>query len=353
MASFHELIISDVVKETSEAVSFTFDVPIELKSKYIFLPGQYLTLELLINNEKIRRDYSISSTPSSGNLTVTIKKVKNGIFSNYANDSLRKGSLINVSLPRGRFVYDSISNSPKIIFAFAAGSGITPIISIIKTALENSPKTSCRLIYGNKSPKTTIFLNDLKNLKQVYKNRFDLQFVYSQVQDKNSLNGRIDAEKTAHFLQNLSSEQKSLSNYYLCGPEKMIFNVKNELLKNNIKEEKILFELFSSTSSLETKDNLNSNNSFCEATIQFEDSTEKIKISKDQTILDAALAKDIEVPYSCKGGVCSSCICRIKKGGAQMRQNSVLTDKEVEEGLVLSCQAVPTTANLIVDFDDV
>ena len=353
MASFHELIISDVVKETSEAVSFTFDVPIELKSKYIFLPGQYLTLELLINNEKIRRDYSISSTPSSGNLTVTIKKVKNGIFSNYANDSLRKGGLINVSLPRGRFVYDSISNSPKIIFAFAAGSGITPIISIIKTALENSPKTSCRLIYGNKSPKTTIFLNDLKNLKQVYKNRFDLQFVYSQVQDKNSLNGRIDAEKTAHFLQNLSSEQKSLSNYYLCGPEKMIFNVKNELLKNNIKEEKILFELFSSTSSLETKDNLNSNNSFCEATIQFEDSTEKIKILKDQTILDAALAKDIEVPYSCKGGVCSSCICRIKEGGAQMRQNSVLTDKEVDEGLVLSCQAVPTTANLIVDFDDV
>jgi ring-1,2-phenylacetyl-CoA epoxidase subunit PaaE len=353
MASLHELIISDIVKETSEAVSVTFGVPIELKSKYIFLPGQYLTLELLINNEKIRRDYSISSTPSSGNLTVTIKKVKNGIFSNYANDSLRKGSLINVSLPRGRFVYDSISNSPKIIFAFAAGSGITPIISIIKTALENSPKTSCRLIYGNKSPKTTIFLNDLKNLKQVYKNRFDLQFVYSQVQDKNSLNGRIDAEKTAHFLQNLSSEQKSLSNYYLCGPEKMIFNVKNELLKNNIKEEKILFELFSSTSSLETKDNLNSNNSFCEATIQFEDSTEKIKILKDQTILDAALAKDIEVPYSCKGGVCSSCICRIKKGGAQMRQNSVLTDKEVEEGLVLSCQAVPTTANLIVDFDDV
>jgi ring-1,2-phenylacetyl-CoA epoxidase subunit PaaE len=353
MASLHELIISDIVKETSEAVSFTFDVPIELKSKYIFLPGQYLTLELLINNEKIRRDYSISSTPSSGNLTVTIKKVKNGIFSNYANDSLRKGSLINVSLPRGRFVYDSISNSPKIIFAFAAGSGITPIISIIKTALENSPKTSCRLIYGNKSPKTTIFLNDLKNLKQVYKNRFDLQFVYSQVQDKNSLNGRIDAEKTAHFLQNLSSEQKSLSNYYLCGPEKMIFNVKNELLKNNIKEEKILFELFSSTSSLETKDNLNSNNSFCEAAIQFEDSTEKIKILKDQTILDAALAKDIEVPYSCKGGVCSSCICRIKEGGAQMRQNSVLTDKEVDEGLVLSCQAVPTTANLIVDFDDV
>jgi ring-1,2-phenylacetyl-CoA epoxidase subunit PaaE len=133
----------------------------------------------------------------------------------------------------------------------------------------------------------------------------------------------------------------------------MIFNVKNELLKNNIKEEKILFELFSSTSSLETKDNLNSNNSFCEAAIQFEDSTEKIKILKDQTILDAALAKDIEVPYSCKGGVCSSCICRIKEGGAQMRQNSVLTDKEVDEGLVLSCQAVPTTANLIVDFDDV
>jgi ring-1,2-phenylacetyl-CoA epoxidase subunit PaaE len=209
------------------------------------------------------------------------------------------------------------------------------------------------LIYGNKCPKTTIFLNDLKHLKQVYKNRFDLQFVYSQVQDKNSLNGRIDAEKTAHFLQNFSSEQKSLSNYYLCGPEKMIFNVKNELLKNNIKEEKILFELFSSTSSLETKDNLNSNNSFCEAAIQFEDSTEKIKILKDQTILDAALAKDIEVPYSCKGGVCSSCICRIKEGGAQMRQNSVLTDKEVDEGLVLSCQAVPTTANLIVDFDDV
>ena len=209
------------------------------------------------------------------------------------------------------------------------------------------------MIYGNKSPKTTIFLNDLKHLKQVYKNRFDLQFVYSQAQVENSLSGRIDAEKTAHFLHNFSSEQKSLSNYYLCGPEKMIFNVKNELLKNNIKEEKILFELFSSTSSLETENNLNSTNNLCEATIQFEDCTEKIKILKDQTILDAALAKDIEVPYSCKGGVCSSCICRIKEGSAQMRQNSVLTEKEVEEGLVLSCQAVPTAANLIVDFDDI
>ena len=198
MASFHELIISDVVKETPEAVSVTFDVPIELKSKYIFLPGQYLTLESLINNEKIRRDYSISSTPSSGNLTVTIKKVKNGIFSNYANDSLQK-SLINVSLPRGRFVYDCISDSPKIIFAFAAGSGITPIISIIKTALENSPKTSCRLIYGNKSPKTTIFLNDLKHLKQVYKNRFDLQFVYSQAQVENSLVAELMLKKQLIF----------------------------------------------------------------------------------------------------------------------------------------------------------
>ena len=134
----------------------------------------------------------------------------------------------------------------------------------------------------------------------VYKNRFDLQFVYSQAQVENSLSGRIDAEKTAHFLHNFSSEQKSLSNYYLCGPEKMIFNVKNELLKNN-KEEKYFLNYFRLIY-LETENNLNSTNNLCEATIQFEDCTEKIKILKDQTILDAALAKDIEVPYSCKGG---------------------------------------------------
>jgi len=353
MASFHKLKISAVEKETPEAVSVSFDVPKELRSEYMFLPGQYLTLESSINNEKIRRDYSISSTPSSGNLTVTIKKVRNGIFSSYANDSLQKGNLINVSLPRGRFVFDCTSQSPKIIFAFAAGSGITPIMSIIKTALENSPETYCRLIYGNKSPNTTIFLNDLQRLKQLHRNRFDIQFVYSEAKEANSLSGRIDAEKTASFLQNFSYEQKLLSSYYLCGPEKMISNVKNELLKSNIKEEKILFELFSSESSLETKTNLNSTNSLCEATIKFEDSIEKIEIQRDQTILDAALTKDIEVPYSCKGGVCSNCICRIKEGSAEMRQNSVLTENEIEEGLVLSCQAVPTTPNLLIDFDDI
>lgn len=353
MASFNSVQIKNIVKETPQAVTLFFNIPDSLKPEYKFLAGQYLTIETPIGGENIRRDYSLCSTPFSGDIAVTVKRVENGKFSNYANSSLKTGDLINISYPKGKFVLDHYNQSAKTIFAFAAGSGITPIISIIKTALEKNLNTNCFLLYGNKSPETTIFHDELKKLEQLYSNRFKLHLVFSQTKISNSISGRIDSANAANFLKNISSEQKKSSVFYLCGPEQMILNVKETLLENGIDEENILFELFTASSSLKNQSKMVLQKGLSEATILFDDLSENITIKNDQTILDAALAKDIEVPYSCQGGVCSSCICKIKEGSAEMKQNSVLTDKEVKEGFVLSCMAVPTSAKLIVDFDDV
>ena len=353
MASFNSVQIKDIVRETPEAVTLFFNIPDSLKPEYKFLAGQYLTIETPVEGEKIRRDYSLSSTPFSGDVAVTVKRVENGKFSNYANSSLKIGDLVNLSSPKGKFILDHYNQSAKTIFAFAAGSGITPIISIIKTALEKNLNTNCVLLYGNKSPETTIFHGELKKLEQLYSNRFKLQLVFSQTKISSSISGRIDSENATNFLKNINSEQKKSSIFYLCGPEQMILDVKEVLLKNGVDEEKILYELFTASSSLKKQSQIAAPKGLSEATILFDDLSENITIKNNQTILDAALAKDIDVPYSCQGGVCSSCICKIKEGSAEMRQNSVLTDKEVKEGFVLSCMAVPTSAKLIVDFDDV
>lgn len=351
MATFNLLKIKNIKREISKAVSINFDVPVALKNTYLFQAGQYITLKTQIDGQEVRRDYSISASPQSEELTVTIKEIAKGLFSSYANQHLKKGDVLEVSPPKGRFIFKPIPNDKSTIVAFAAGSGITPIMSILKTVLETNTEQKFILIYGNKTPEETIFYNTLSLLEAKYPNRFQLQYVYSKAQSDGSLFGRIDKGNINYALKNLIDLDET-SAFYLCGPEEMIHATKAVLLDHKVPEEAILFELF--TASAPTNEAIiRTTNSDIEVTLLVDDQTEVFLMSPEHTILEAALKQELDVPYSCQGGVCSSCICRLTKGSAEMRQNSVLTDSEIAEGLVLSCQAVPTSSQLHVDFDDV
>jgi ring-1,2-phenylacetyl-CoA epoxidase subunit PaaE len=351
MATFYSLSIKTIHRETSKAVSISFNVPEELKDIFRFQAGQYLTLKAKIDGQDVRRDYSISASPSSGDLTVTIKEIENGLFSSFANQDLKVGDVLEVAPPNGRFVFIPNSDHQNTVVAFAAGSGITPIMSILKTVLESSDTQKFVLVYGNKTPKDTIFFQTLSDIKAQYPNRLLLQYVYSQTQSDDALFGRIDRGNTNYVLKNLIDLEKS-SAFYLCGPEAMIQTVKDVLIEKNVPKNKILFELFTATTQV-NEEKIISNNGLVETTLFVDDETEVFTMSSEQTILEAALKQNLDVPYSCQGGVCSSCICRITEGTAEMRQNSILTDSEVAEGLVLSCQAVPTSSKIYVDFDDI
>ena len=350
MAQFHSLKIKSILRQTDKAVSITFEVPISLKTDFRFSAGQYITLKTVIDAKEVRRDYSLSSSPKSESLTVTVKEIENGVFSAYANTQLKVGDSLEVSTPNGRFVYDPKTDAENTIVAFAVGSGITPIMSIAKTVLETETNRNLVLVYGNKSPKETIFYDEILKLQALYRNRFKVQFVYSEADEKDALFGRIDGGNVHFILKNniiLNDSHK----FYLCGPEGMINTVNDVLTEKGVEPSKILFELF--TASTEKSTNTNTNEGDSVITILVDEEETTLTMSQQHTILEAALANDLDVPYSCQGGVCSSCICRVTEGAATMRQNSILTDNEVAEGLVLSCQAEPTSASIKVDFDDI
>ena len=349
MAQFHTLKIQSIVRQTKKAVSITFDVPTNLSAEFNFKAGQYITLKAVINETEIRRDYSLSSSPKSGDLTVTIKEIEGGVFSTYANKSLNIGDSLEVGMPNGRFIYESQSEDIKSIVAFAAGSGITPIMSIARTVLETG-NDNVVLIYGNKSPEKTIFYKEILELQSAYLNRFKVQFVYSESNNDGALFGRIDVSNINYVIKNTVQLEPSQL-FYLCGPEEMIKTTTAILSEKGIREERILFELFTASNVVPENKSINKGES--EITMLVDDEETTLMMPQNQTILEAALANDIDAPYSCQGGVCSSCICRVTEGSAKMRQNNILTDNEVAEGLVLSCQAEPTSSLLKVNFDDI
>jgi ring-1,2-phenylacetyl-CoA epoxidase subunit PaaE len=348
MAQFHSLKIKSILRQTDKAVSITFEVPTALKADFAFTAGQYITLKTVIDAKEIRRDYSLSSSPQSESLTVTVKEIENGVFSSYANTQLKTGDTLEVGTPNGRFIYDPKTDTSNTIVAFAAGSGITPIMSIARTVLETD--SNFVLIYGNKSPKETIFYDEILKLQTLHSNRFMVQFVYSETDEKDALFGRIDSGNVQYILKNNIAVNNS-QKFYLCGPEGMINTVNGILTEKGVEASKVLFELFTASEVKSTSTSTNEGDSNITILVDEEETT--LVMSQKQTILDAALANDLDVPYSCQGGVCSSCICRVTEGAATMRQNNILTDNEVAEGLVLSCQAEPTSTSIKVDFDDI
>ena len=348
--SFYKLNIKEVRRETDNAISVLFNVPEELKPFYKFTAGQYLNLKLTLDGEEIRRAYSICSSPESGDLRIAIKSVHNGAFSKFANINLKAGDLIEVGKPEGKFTFEPQPERQKNYAAFAAGSGITPVISIIKTVLASEPKSTFVLVYGNKTPEHTIFYQELHDLQLQYVGRFFIHHVYSQSKIENELFGRIE-KSTVNFILNNKYKNIIFDKFYLCGPEEMINLISNVLKEHNIAEKDIKFELFSSSLSEKIiNDNLDGHTKI---TVLVDDEETTFEMSKKQTVLDAALKQGLDAPYSCQGGICSSCLARITKGTAEMKKNSILTDGEIAEGLILTCQAHPTSAEIYVDYDDV
>lgn len=349
MSDSHALQITAVEPLTPNAVALTFEVPENLKNIYSFEAGQYITIKHHLNGQELRRAYSISSAPSSGKLTVGIKKVPDGTFSVYANESLNVGDVLEVMPPEGRFIFKK-SSKPQNVAAFAAGSGITPIMSIAQTVLESHPENIFVLVFGNQSPDETMYFQKIQELKQKYTNRIFVQYVYSRSREDDALFGRIETS-TVNFVVKNKFKDTSFDAYYLCGPEEMIHTVTGTLKSNGVEDDHIHFELFTST---DTEDEMaESLEGMTQVEVILDDETFSFSMDKKKLVLDAVLNEDIDAPYSCQGGVCSSCIARIKEGKAEMVKNQILTDGEVAEGLILTCQAHPLTPKLVVDYDDV
>ena len=351
MSQFHKLTVKEIKKETNNAVTIAFEVPNNLKDTFLFKAGQYITLKTNLNGNEIRRDYSLCVPPKSNELKVAVKEVEGGTFSSYANNQLKAGDVLEVAPPKGRFIFEPDATKTKTIAAFAAGSGITPILSIITCALAEDTNSNVVLVYGNKTTKDTMFLNELLELQHQYSNRLTIKFVFSQANEPNALFGRIE-KSTVNLIVENEYKHTTIDAFYLCGPEAMIHLIKDVLTEHDIAEKHIHYELFKAATPSVDDSNTRSNDS-TKITVIVDDEETSFEMSQKNTILEASLDEDLDVPYSCQGGICSSCIARLKEGNATMRQNNILTDSEIAEGLILTCQAHPTTNNIVVDYDDV
>jgi len=348
MNTFHKLSIKNRIQETANAVSLVFEVPENLKTNFFFKAGQYITLKATINGCEIRRAYSICSAPESGELKVAIKTVDNGVFSTYATSQLKVGDVLEVHEPEGKFVLEPTRSNNYL--GIAAGSGITPVLSMIKAVLQREPSSSFTLIYGNKSSEETMFKAELDALSVTYDTRFNLHYVFSRQNEEGSLFGRIDKGHTNYFIKNIYKNW-SFKTAFLCGPEEMIKTVSATLKENHYKESQILFELFTASVNEESSSQIKEGQT--EVTVLLDDEEFTFTMKQTDDILAAALRNDVDAPYSCQGGVCSSCLAKVTEGKALMAKNNILTDDEVDDGFILTCQAHPITSKISIDYDDV
>jgi ring-1,2-phenylacetyl-CoA epoxidase subunit PaaE len=356
MGEFHNIKVADIYKETKDTSVVTFEIPDELKESFKFHQGQHLTLKADINDEDLRRSYSLCSSPLEGQWKVAVKQIPGGKFSNYINEILKKGDNIEVMPPSGAFGVDIQPEKSKNYLFFAAGSGITPVLSMVKTHLQAEPYSTCKLFYVNKTAKSIIFKEELEQLRNKYFGRLEIYyFLTKEKRDIQLFNGRFDDDKMK-VLTKTFIDIPDTSEVFLCGPEKMVNYVSNYLLKAGLPKEFVHFELFVSGLSeedIKRQERLSKQNvEGVEITIVDGGKEFSFTMTKEfDNILDAALNAGADLPFACKGGVCSTCKCEVKEGAVEMKVNYALDEKEVSQNLVLSCQAVPKTDKVVVDFD--
>ena len=344
-------------EETDDCVSITFDVPEELKDIFAFRQGQSLTIRKEINGEDIRRTYSICSAPSDQMLRVAVKKVDGGVFSTYANEVLKAGEHLEVMPPVCKFYTELDPAQRKNYVAFAAGSGITPVLSIIKTTLQTEPLSSFTLVYGNRSRNSIIFKEELEALKDKFIDRFRIYHVLSREQTDAPINhGRIDPEKLDLLFEKLI-DLKTTDDYFLCGPEELIFCIRNYLTGKGFPENHIHFELFNvpgqkKSVAQDPKQGITDEGPKAKVQVKLDGILFDFDLGYDsESILDAALQQGADLPYACKGGVCTTCKARLKEGEVVMDVNWGLEPDEVAKGYILTCQSHPKTPTVLVDFD--
>jgi ring-1,2-phenylacetyl-CoA epoxidase subunit PaaE len=355
MTKFHHLKIANIRRETADCVSISFEIPTDLTEKFGFKQGQYLTLRTEIGGAEVRRSYSICSAPSDGELRVAIKKVPDGLFSTFANEELKMGDSLDVMPAQGRFFTEMHEKNAKTYLGFAAGSGITPILSILKTVLFEESESRFILFYGNKNFDGIIFREALEALKNRFPARLSLHHVLSREKLSAPLfEGRLSGEKCKRF-SNHFFDPKTVDAIFICGPEDMTFDLKNALISLEIDPKRIYFELFGTKSPRKsTSENTTKPKNDLEADVVIiQDGTQFIVrlAAEGESILDAAMRAGADLPFSCKGGVCCTCKARVLDGEVEMDVNYALEPEEVEAGYILTCQAHPKSARVMVTFD--
>ena len=358
---FHSLRIKQIRKETPECVSVVFDIPESLRDRFRFKQGQSLTMRASFGDTEVRRTYSICSSPLENEVRVAIKKVEGGLFSRFANEQLKEGDMLEVMEPVGKFYAELDPAHKKKYLAIAAGSGITPVISLIKTTLAIEPRSEFTLIYGNKTRTSIIFFEELEALKNKYLQRFNFVNILSRERTDSSINyGRINIEKLLELSRLV--DFAAIDEAFICGPETMIFSVKEFLEQKGIDKKNIHFELFTTpgekkgdpvTGAREMDDTkAEKNEARSKITVKLDGRSFDFELGFDDVaILDAALEQGVDMPYACKGGVCCTCKAKLVEGEVQMDVHWGLEDDEIEQGYILTCQSHPRSGRVVVDFD--
>ena len=349
---FHAVTIKEVRRETEDAVSIALNLP-EDGVDFSFLPGQYLTLKANIGGEEVRRSYSVCVAPHEGELRVAVKEIEGGKFSTYANRELKAGDSIESMTPTGNFTWAPASTAAHVV-GWAAGSGITPVMSIAKSVLASDDTSTVTLFYGNKNSNSIIFKDAIDDLKNTYLERFEVHHVLSREdQGTDHLKGRIDAAKAEKFAQSLIDLNK-VTAHYLCGPQEMIETVSAKLESMGTVKSNIHFELFNTL--VPSKDALAASeeraSTKASVTVVLDGEETHFEMGPKDHVLDAALDAGADVPYACKGAVCCTCRAKVLEGSAEMVMNYALVDDEVKEGYILTCQSHAISDRLVVSFDE-
>jgi len=360
MAHFHTLRVADIHQETPECIVVGFDVPPELRKEFAFQHGQYVTLKLSVNGEDLRRSYSICSSPlDEEQFRIAVKKVPQGRASTQLVDKLKTGMNIEVMTPMGSFTTALDPAKARHFVAFAAGSGITPILSILKTVLRTEPKSRFTLFYGNTDVDRIIFRQRLEELRHQHAGRLDVLHILTKGLDEDKLfNGRITTEKAVELVKRFVTDSDT-NEYFICGPEQMMVNVSEALEKLGADKKRIHIELFGAPVSSEAKKEADHSHgtggSFmgtADVMVIMDGREHALKLdAKGPAVLDAALNAGLDVPYACKGAVCCTCKARVVEGQVEMEMNYALTDEELADGYVLTCQTHPRSARVVIDYD--
>jgi ring-1,2-phenylacetyl-CoA epoxidase subunit PaaE len=353
---FHRLAVNDLRREAADAVSMTFAIPRELTDDYRFAPGQYLTLRTTMDGEEVRRSYSICSGPDDGELRIAVKKVDGGAFSSWAADELKSGDQLDVMTPTGRFGIAHAPDQARIHVGFAAGSGITPILSIAKGVLTREPGSRFFLFYGNRSAGSMLFREALEELKDRFLQRFSVFHVISgEEQDIPILHGRLDGDKVRVLLRSLVPAA-SVDHVFICGPAGMSEDIETTCREIGIADERIHVERFVSEFGGKPRAKKMIEASAppkAMASLTIDGKRREVPVAEGESILDAALRAGMDLPFACKGGMCSTCRAKLVEGEAQMEVNYSLEPWELKAGFILTCQARPVSDRVVVDYDHV
>lgn len=353
MSKFHSLKVIDIVRETPDAVSVAFEVPANLKQEYKYKQGQYLTLKFNINGEDLRRSYSICSSPIDENeLRVAIKKVKDGRASTYINEKLKVGDTLEVMIPMGNFFTEMNPNHQKNYILFGGGSGITPMLSILKTALRVEPKSRVTLFYGNNDETSIIFKKQIEQLAVVNADRLNVVHVLNNAPDHHpaNLKGMMTKEKNIELVKGYV-DMSGDNEYFICGPGPMMDNVVAALKELKIAEARVHIEYFTAPVNADDVKPSGNEAAGASATIVIDGDEHTVVLEPNETVLEAAIRIGLDAPYACQGGSCCTCRALLEEGKVEMAVNYALSASEVKQGFILTCQSRPTTDKVVVNYD--